>query len=192
MTRFPPLVEAAMTPEQRAVSDALTQGPRGGVSGPFSAWIYAPNLASRLEKLGNYLRFESSLTVRITELTILIVARRWRASFIWRHHLQLARKGGLADEVIEHLRFGTRPRSAKSDELAAHDLVASLLDHGPVNDEVWSAARHAFSETGVADLIGLAGYYSLVAMTLKTAHTEVDDGALFNQRPTEAGNIGEP
>ena len=59
--RFPPLEPDQMTPEQRATADAIRTGPRGGLRGPFQAWLRSPELANRLQKVGEFVRFNSSV-----------------------------------------------------------------------------------------------------------------------------------
>jgi len=46
-----------MTPAQRTVADAIMTGPRKSIGGPFNAWLRSPELADRLQKVGEYIRF---------------------------------------------------------------------------------------------------------------------------------------
>ena len=57
-----------MTPAQRSVADAIMTGPRKSIGGPFNAWLRSPELADRLQKVGEYLRFDTSLDTRIRSL----------------------------------------------------------------------------------------------------------------------------
>ena len=79
-SRFPPLADEAMTPDQRTVANAIRTGPRGGLRGPFQAWLRSPELAQRLQAVGEYVRFSSSIPARLNELAILITARAWDSS----------------------------------------------------------------------------------------------------------------
>ena len=54
--RFPKLTPEQMTPAQREVAAEITAGPRREVRGPFIALIHNPELARRLQKLGEHLR----------------------------------------------------------------------------------------------------------------------------------------
>src|SRR5262245_36063992 len=55
--RMPPLPAGSMNESQRKVAEELTNGPRGGVKGPFIPALRSPDLVDRLGKLGEYLRF---------------------------------------------------------------------------------------------------------------------------------------
>ena len=77
VARMPPLDAAAMSDVQRSAAAELAAGPRGGVKGPFIALLRSPELMQRLQKVGEYLRFGSSLEPRVSEFVMLIVSRHW-------------------------------------------------------------------------------------------------------------------
>jgi 4-carboxymuconolactone decarboxylase len=58
--RFAEIPLDKMTPAQRTIADAIMSGPRKGMSGPFNAWLRSPELADRLQKVGEYVRFNTS------------------------------------------------------------------------------------------------------------------------------------
>ena len=47
-----------MSPAQRSVADAIMSGPRKSIGGPFNAWLRSPELADRLQKVGEYVRIQ--------------------------------------------------------------------------------------------------------------------------------------
>ena len=53
---------------------ASRSGPRKSLSGPFNAWLRSPELADRLRKVGEYIRFNTSLPHRLDEFAILVTA----------------------------------------------------------------------------------------------------------------------
>ena len=99
----------AMTEAQRIAANDLIAGPRKGVKGPFIPLLRSPELMSRLQKVGEYLRFHSSLAPRISELATLCVARSWSQQFEWVIHVPLALKAGTSKETIAAIRDGRRP-----------------------------------------------------------------------------------
>ena len=84
---MPPLRDAELSAAQRAAAAELTAGPRGGVVGPFIAALRSPELMTRLQRLGEYLRYRNALGPRLTELAILITARAWSQPFEWAMHV---------------------------------------------------------------------------------------------------------
>jgi 4-carboxymuconolactone decarboxylase len=174
--RYPPLELEAMTPAQREVAEAIASGPRGGLRGPFQAWLRSPEVAQRLQKVGEYLRFSSSVPRRLNELAILITARAWDAQFEWYAHHRLALEAGLDPAVAADIAAGRRPASMRDDEAVVYDFCTELRDTRRVGDETLARAQALLGEAGVIDLIAVSGYYDIVSMTLNVAEVPLPDG----------------
>src|SRR3984893_15610068 len=69
--------------------------------GPYLALLNHPELARRIEELGFFLKFESSLPRTIYQFIVLSIARATGAGFEWHDHIAHARAAGLPDEVID-------------------------------------------------------------------------------------------
>jgi 4-carboxymuconolactone decarboxylase len=175
-SRFPPLARAAMTPAQTRVADAIVSGPRGGLRGPFQAWLRSPELADRLQKVGEHLRFYSTVPARLNELAILITARAWDAQFEWWAHHRLALEAGLDPAVAADIAEGRRPAALRPDEAVVYDFCTRLRATRRVDDPTLAAAMALLGEQGVIDLIAVCGYYDLVSMTLNVAEVPLPDG----------------
>ncbi|MGZ5074454.1 MAG: carboxymuconolactone decarboxylase family protein [Usitatibacter sp.] len=181
-----PLTE--MTPEQRAVADTIMKGARVSVgspataagatslASPFNVWNRRPELADRLQRVGEYIRFKSSLPPRLNEFAILIVARQWTSQYEWFAHHHLAMAGGLAPSIAEDLANGRTPAGMKPDEQAVYDFSMELHERHGVGDATFKRAVDALGEQGVADLIAVNGYYVLVAMTVGVDRTPIPNG----------------
>jgi 4-carboxymuconolactone decarboxylase len=159
-----------MTPAQRTVADAIMSGPRKGMRGPFNAWLRSPELADRLQKVGEYVRFNTSLDKRLNEMAIIMTAQYWGSQYEWYAHAPLAIKAGLDPEVVAALGAGNKPEKMKDDEAIVWEFITQLRrDHG-VNDAIYAKAVEKFGENGVMDLVAVNGYYDVVSMTLNVAH----------------------
>jgi 4-carboxymuconolactone decarboxylase len=177
--RFPTLTPEQMTPEQKALAQAITSGPRGGMRGPFNAWLRSPALGDRMQKLGEQVRYNTSLDHRLNEFAILITARAWNAKFEWYAHHPLALQAGLKPQIAADLAQGKRPSGMSADETAVYDFCTELRRDKRVGDAVFAAARTALGDQGVIDLIAVNGYYDMVSMTLNVAEVAAPaDGAL--------------
>jgi 4-carboxymuconolactone decarboxylase len=173
--RLPPIPEEALTERQRAAAEELAAGPRGKLAGPFVPLLRSPELMARVQKLGEFLRFESALPARIKELAILVTAREWGQRYEWSFHLPLALKVGVGRDAAEAIAEGRRPDALPPDEAAAYDLLTELFATRNVADEAYAAALAAFGEEGVVELVAFGGYYGLLAMVMNTARTPADD-----------------
>jgi 4-carboxymuconolactone decarboxylase len=169
--RMPPLAADRMTAAQRSAAEQMTAGPRKGVKGPFVPLLRSPELMDRLQKVGEYLRFGSSLDQGISEFVMLIVAREWTQQFEWFVHVPLALKAGVARETIAALDEGRRPAGMSEQEQAAYDFCAELFRNKGVCETTYQRAVAAFGEHGVIDLIGVAGYFTTVSMVMNVAHS---------------------
>jgi 4-carboxymuconolactone decarboxylase len=175
--RFKPLPPEQMTPEQKGVAQALAEGPRGGVRGPFPALLRIPALADRVRALGDHVRFESGLPAPLRELAILVVARFWNAQYEWYAHSRHAAQAGLDPSVPEAIAQGERPPRLSADEALVYDLCVELLHARDVSDKTFAAATARFGETTVLELVALAGYYGFVSLILNVNRTPIPDGA---------------
>src|SRR5262249_969368 len=106
--RFRPLAEGEMSEAQRKVYGEIAGGPRGGVRGPFNALLRSPELADRAQKLGEWVRYRSSIPEALKEFAILITARHWSAQYEWHAHHAHAMKAGLAPRLAAELALGKR------------------------------------------------------------------------------------
>lgn len=175
MGRLSELEPARMPPHQRQVYERIASGPRQGVIGPLAVWLHAPGLAEKAEALGVYCRFESSLSPRLNEIAILIVVAHWHARFAWHRHRGLARNAGLDDAAIEAIRTGVEPRFEDHREQAVYDFTNELMASKSVGDATWAKTVAALGETSTVDLIGIAGYYAMVAMTIVASGLGADE-----------------
>ena len=165
-----------MSPAQRSVADAIMSGPRKSIGGPFNAWLRSPELADRLQKVGEYVRFNSSLDRRVNEMAILMTAQAWGSQYEWYAHAPLAIKAGLDPAVVAAIGAGRKPDNMKDDEAIVWEFSTQLRrDHG-VDDAIYARALEKFGEQGIMDLVAVNGYYDVVSMTLNVARVAAPSG----------------
>jgi 4-carboxymuconolactone decarboxylase len=175
-TRFAPLSDQDMTPEQKRVAHAVASGPRGGLRGPFHALLRSPELADRVRLLGDFVRFESTFPAPLRELAILLVARFWSAHYEWNVHRKHAVAAGLDPAIPASIEVGRRPAKLSPDETLVYDLVSELLTDKDISDATYAAAERRFGERAIVELICTAGYYGFVSLVLNAARTPVPEG----------------
>ena len=175
--RMPPLGSDQMTEAQQKAAAELVAGPRGRVIGPFVPLLRSPEFMSRLQKTGEYLRFHSALGARLNEFVILLTARQWTQQFEWHAHYPIALKAGIKADVAQAVAEGRRPVGMAEDEEAVYDFCNELFLNQGVSDTTYAGAVTKFGEQGVIDMLGVAGYYSMLAMIMNVARTPLPDGA---------------
>jgi 4-carboxymuconolactone decarboxylase len=176
-SRFPTLTPDTMTPEQKRVADAIQAGPRGaGLRGPFNALLRSPELCDLVQRVGAYVRFNTSIPQRLNELAIIMAGRKWTAQYEFHAHRRLAIEAGLKATIADAVAANERPKEMAADEATVYDFVSELLATGSVSDANYKRVTDAFGERGVVDLVGAVGYYSLVSMTLNVAQVQLPAG----------------
>jgi 4-carboxymuconolactone decarboxylase len=176
--RLPAIPEDQLTPEQRSLMGAIASGPRGTfkMSGPFFCYLHAPAFGELAQKLGAYCRFGTSIAPRLTEFAILTTAHLWKAQYEWAAHEPQALKAGVKPATIQALRAGREPSSAPKDERALYAFIKEIYATRRASDRAYKAAHAVVGDTGMVELVGLLGYYAMVAMTLNVFRMPVAEG----------------
>ena len=166
----------SMTPEQRRVHDRIVSGRRGRIQGPLRAALHSPELADRWQALGEFLRYETSLPPRLSELAILVTARACRSPFEWYAHSAEARKAGIEPEIIEALLAQEMPSPIDPDDALVLRYAGELNRCNSASDATHAAVVERFGERTVVELTALVGYYTMVAMTLNAHEIPLPEG----------------
>lgn len=179
--RLGPIPPDQLTPLQQQAAQAIIDGPRGALYGPFVPLLRSPELMEHAQRMGEYLRYRSAIGTRLSELAILVTARHWDQQVEWAIHAPIAAREGIAAGVIDAIAHGRRPDGMadgmKDDEAVVHDFCIELQRGKRVSDATYGAALARFGEPGVVDLMGVNGYYTLLAMVMNGAQTEAPPSA---------------
>ena len=171
--RLPPIPPGQLTEAQRRAAQADIAGPRGALYGPFVPLLRSPELLENAQRMGEYLRYRSAIGIRLSELAILVTARQWNQGVEWAIHAPIAAQVGVPPTVINAIARRERPEGMLVDESVVHDFCIELHQNKEVSDRTYADAVALFGEQGVVDLMGLNGYYTLLAMVMNTARTEM-------------------
>ncbi|MFK7942378.1 MAG: carboxymuconolactone decarboxylase family protein, partial [Paracoccaceae bacterium] len=95
MSRLATPAYEAMTDAQKEVHDTIVSGPRGSIRGPFLAWITNPEMAMAGQKLGEYFRFNTTITRDLAEVAICVTGAHYRAEIEWWAHSGFAHEEGV-------------------------------------------------------------------------------------------------
>ena len=176
MARYRELSTAEMNPAQKAVVDEIISGKRGRFGGPFQILIRAPEICKHLGRLGEYLRWGSSLSPALSELAICMTARHIRANFEWHAHAPLAVEGGVPAATVEAIRTGATPHFDATDQALVYKLVTELIDTKRLSDASFAEAIAAFGEQGVVELGTIIGYYTAIGNALNVFEVSLPAG----------------
>jgi 4-carboxymuconolactone decarboxylase len=174
--RFPQLTMEQLNDQQRPLGDQIMKVSSVGIGGPYNLLLRSPVLGQRMFDLLYYLRWNTSVPLRLNELAILIIGRQWRSQVEWFAHAPLAQKAGLSPDVIADLKAKKRPANMQSDEAAVYDFVTELTTNHEVSDQTFNRIKQVLGEQQVVDLTAVAGTYITVAMVLAMAEEGLPSG----------------
>ena len=174
--RLPPIAADRLTDAQKQAIAEFKAARGVDISGPFVPLLRSPEVMSRARAMGDYLRFKSSLPPRLSEFVILLTARRWTQQYEWNAHQPLALQGGLRREIAAAIADSRRPDGMAEDEEAVYALWDEVQRNQSVSDATYAKAVAKVGEQGVIDVLGITGYYTMLAMVMNTARTPLGDG----------------
>ncbi|HET9471003.1 MAG TPA: hypothetical protein VFO24_07850 [Usitatibacter sp.] len=174
--RFPQLTLDQLNVYQKPLGEQVMKVSSIGLGGPYNLLLRSPVLGQRVFDLLAYLRWNSSVPLRLNEFAILIVARQWRSQVEWFAHAPIAVKAGLAPGIVADLKAKRRPSAMKDDEAAVYDFLTELTTARNVSDATFERAKRILGEQQVIDLTTVAGTYIALAMLLAMAQEDVPEG----------------
>ena len=193
VARYKGPTNAMMTESQRQIFEEISQNRTTGVRGPFGPWLANPEFANYAQHLGRTCRYDlNTLTLRRSEMVILMTAQATDAPTEWDIHVVEARRAGLEEKIIEALAIhganmpadvqnevfaaevngddgeGASSSSSSSFDRAVYNFASDLNRMNRVSDlHYWNLHEHS-GDVGCVELVGLVGYYGLVSLTLNT------------------------
>jgi 4-carboxymuconolactone decarboxylase len=174
--RFPQLAMEQLSEQQRPLGEAIMKVSSVGLGGPYNLMLRSPVLGQRMFDMFHYLRWETSVPLKLNEFAILIIARQWRSQVEWLAHAPLAIKAGLSPDIVAELKASKRPSNMPPEESAVYDFVTELTTGHEVSDETFSRVKTLLGEQQIVDLTAVAGSYITAAMILAMSETGVPPG----------------
>ncbi|EME17926.1 carboxymuconolactone decarboxylase family protein [Rhodococcus triatomae] len=170
--RFGELTTAKMNTAQRSVNDWLVEylypdraGTGAEIGGPMSALLHSPKLAEGIGRMVPLMFDGLSIPRKATELAILLTARHWNCHFEFDTHRKYAAQHGLDVTVVDAIANGIDPELS-SDLAATYTFAVMLLRTGDVDDISFASISEQWGMQGAVELIGVVGFYSMLAMVL--------------------------
>ena len=168
LPRLPAIPEQALSPDQNKLIDSIRSGPRGEfkMSGPFFCYLHAPAFGELAQKFGAFCRYKTGVPPRLSEFAILVTAQHWKAAYEWAAHEPQALRAGVKQQTIDCLRKGACPQNAPRDEHALYRFHQGALPRQEHEDATYKSVNKILGDSATVELVGILGYYAMVAMTL--------------------------
>jgi 4-carboxymuconolactone decarboxylase len=183
--RFPQLTLDQLNDQRLPLARQIIEVSSIGLAGPYNPLLRSPVLGQKMFDLLYYLRWQTSVPLKLNEFAILIIGRQWRSQVEWFAHAPLAIKAGLSPAIVAELKANKRPLNMPPEESAVYDFVTELTTKRAVSDEIFDRTRGILGEQQVVDLTAVAGTYTTVAMILAMAEESVPPGKEPPFKPSE-------
>ncbi|WP_179106826.1 carboxymuconolactone decarboxylase family protein [Variovorax sp. KK3] len=157
-----------LTPEQHEVVVCIaSDSDRGGkIPLPYRIALHSPAFTQDWQALGGTLRYRTTLSQDLVELTTLLVAAHWQCDYVTSAHEKAALSAGLSVEFIEAIRAGHPPESMTKAQAHTHEFVRQLLTNQRVTDAAYAMSLDDLGPAGVVELTAIAGYYAMVTLMI--------------------------
>jgi 4-carboxymuconolactone decarboxylase len=150
-----------------------------GNTGPTGVRMHNPEFAIFMNQANDYLRTKSGLDPALAEMVILVGAREVDGQYIWTSHEPAAREAGLADSVIDAIKY-RRPLTGMGEkEAALIQLGREAIGEHKVRPETFAQAAKLFNHHDLVSYLSLMLHYASSGMLLNT----VDQQVRPNQTP---------
>lgn len=181
--RFPRLTMDQLNDKQKPLGEQIMKVSSVGLGGPYNPMLRSPVFGQKMFDLLYYLRWQTSVPLKLNEFAILIIGRQWRSQVEWFAHAPLAIKAGLSPDVVNELKANKRPSNMTPEESVVYDFVTELTTARAVSDETFKRAKQLLGEQQVVDLTAVAGTY--ITMILAMSEESVPPGKDLPFRPGE-------
>jgi len=183
--RFPQLTMDQLNDKQKPLGEQIVKVSSVGLGGPYNPMLRSPVFGQKMFDLLYYLRWQTSVPLKLNEFAILIIGRQWRSQVEWFAHAPLAIKAGLSPDIVNELKANKRPSNMTPEESVVYDFVTELTTARAVSDETFNRAKQLLGEQQVVDLTAVAGIYITVAMILAMSEESVPPGKDLPFKPGE-------
>ena len=176
LSRLPLLKREELDAQGRKLYDqAVSPASRTlvGLRGPSGIWLHSPVLAEFLRAANQYLRFETALDRRLTELAILVTARELDNQFEWTAHEPAALREGLDPKIVDVVKRRKPVSRLGKREALIIDFGRELFRKRKLRSQTFARGVELFGQRGVLELAALMGNYAMTAVILNTVDQQL-------------------
>jgi 4-carboxymuconolactone decarboxylase len=163
MPRLTPITGKAEVPAaHHGVVDAVVKV-FGSVRGPFSMLLHSPKLAERLLPLVTFFRDESVVATPLRSIAVLTAVRERESAYPWAAQVNLARRNGIREEVINVIRAQADPGKLSEDERDVVLYARQLMRGNRVDPELFDKLNSRHGAPWMVEVTAATLYFAFVA-----------------------------
>ena len=136
--------------------------------------MWSPDMAASFIDFNDAVRYQISLSDTLRELVILRVGTLCDAAYEVHHHTRIAREVGMSEELIAAAKSGSGAPGLDDTQRLALAVTDDLVKDRRVSDANLPKAIETFGESGLNEIIMLAGCYVMACMLLRTWGVDIE------------------
>ena len=176
MPRIPPIAaKSDMAPENQHVFDQVMDV-FGRVRGPFSMLLYSPKLAERLLPMVPLAREGLIVEPQLRQIAILAMVREKDANYVWAAQVDVSRRVGLPEAVIDLLRSKGDPSGLPEDQRDVVLYARELMRTNRVDQTVFDALLKRHGTQWLVELTAVANFYVALSGVVNAFDVAVPEG----------------
>jgi 4-carboxymuconolactone decarboxylase len=154
--------------------------------------LYSPKLAQPLDAAHHYVKYETALGVRLTEIAVLVASRETDCQFEWTNWEIHGHNPGdpryIEPAIVDIIKYDKPVAGLGEKETVIIDFGRELFDQRKVSSETFAHALRLFGPRGTVDLTELMALYSQTAAELDVFDMQMEPGQkpLLPPRPYSA------
>ncbi len=145
-------------------------------TGPRLSWtkqvplrLYSPRLAKPMSDAHQYLKFQTGLGDRLTEIAVLVTSREMDNQFEWTQwetHARMDGAGHIEQSTIDVIKYNKPVAGLGEKETVVINFGRELVGQRRVSSETFAHALRLFGPRGMVDLTNLMGLYCATGLEL--------------------------
>jgi 4-carboxymuconolactone decarboxylase len=143
---------------------------------PAGIRLYSPRIAEDLRDASLYLRNETGLGHRLTEIAILVEAREMDDQYVWASHEPAARRAGVEPAIIDIIKYSKPAVGLGEKETVLITYGRELFGQKKVSSQTFAAIERLFGSRGTVDLASLMGVFATISLLEETVDIQLPDG----------------
>lgn len=164
----------------------LARGKQGNKMGNlFSMMVTSPEVARRLGRVGEYVRYHTHVPEMCRETAILSACYQRHFMYDAKPHEEIALHRGMPSSHLEAIREG-RFADLPDDLAETAQFARAVASLDVVPQDVFDKVRARFGEVGMLDLALTAAYYIVLNMMANVLTPDLDEPGEALFRPTGA------
>ena len=176
MPRYTPVTsKESMAPDQQHVFDQV-MGVFGRIRGPFSVLLHSPKLAEKLLPMVPFAREGTVIDPKLRQIAILTAVRERDANYVWAAQVDVARRVGLAEPVIDVLRAKGDPTNLAPEERDIVLYMRQLMRTNRVEQPAFEALKDRHGMQWLVELTAVANFYVALCGVVNAFEVPVPEG----------------